>query len=205
MTLRDVLLAELSKRPNTGYGLNRRLRDELSHIWHARLQQVYRELGRLQEEGLVRVECLAQGNRPDKKRYSLTQAGTDELDAWLATAVPPPAMKNEGFIRLYCIERASRDVVERQLAARGEQWRRRCQELAGKLDRARAAGVEEIGYLLTVDAALAQAEANAAWCVKALGFLRSVPQAQSPGGDGGPNGRARLSATVAAASGLPAH
>jgi DNA-binding PadR family transcriptional regulator len=168
MSLRDVLLAALSKQSDTGYGLNRRLRDDLGHIWHARLQQVYRELGRLQEEGLVEVECVTQRNRPDKKRYSLTQAGTDKLDAWLTRTAPPLDARNESFVRLYCIERVPRDVAERLLDARREQWERECHELRTKLGHAGHAVERGLGYVLTLEAALVLAEAKAAWCGRAL-------------------------------------
>lgn len=179
MTLRHVLLAALSKQADTGYGLSRRLREDLSHIWHARQQQVYRELGRLQDEGLVRVECLTRGNLPEKKRYSLTQAGAEQLDAWLTSSIPPPEAKSEAFVKLYCIERLPRQALERVLTRRLEQWERLCSDLRAKLGGNGSARAEDFGHRLSLAAALADAEAKAASGAQLLALLQSAADAEA--------------------------
>jgi len=95
MTLRAVLLALLSKEPNTGYGLGRLLRDDLHYLWDARLQQIYAELARLRAGGLLEVETIALPNRPPKKVYSLTPEGEEGLDDWLLVPPAPHANKDE--------------------------------------------------------------------------------------------------------------
>jgi DNA-binding PadR family transcriptional regulator len=185
MSLHYVLLAALSKRSDTGYGLNRRLRDDLSHVWHARQQQVYRELARLQAEGLVDLRRVPQENRPDKKVYSPTRAGAEQLDAWLTGSIPPPEAKNERFLKLYCIERLPKEAMERVLTARLEQWERLRDELRSKLERTDAADPGELGYRLTLTAALAEAEAKTASCAALLAMLQSAddPEPRPIGSD----------------------
>jgi DNA-binding PadR family transcriptional regulator len=174
MSLRHILLAALSKRPDTGYGLNRLLRDDLNHIWHARQQQIYRELGKLESDGLVRAECVPQDNRPDKKVYWITQAGADQLDAWLTGSIPPPEAKTESWAKLYCIEQLPKGAMERLLSSRLEQWGRLCGELRTRLERAEAAAPGDLGYRLTLTAALGDAEAKMASCALLLTMLRDT-------------------------------
>ena len=89
MSLRHVLLTVLSREPNSGYGIGKLLQKELSHIWDARLQQIYGELAKLQADGLMDVERVDLPNRPSKKIYSLTAAGMAELDRWLTDRAAP--------------------------------------------------------------------------------------------------------------------
>ena len=83
MSLRFVLLALLSREPNTGYGLGCLLHGQLNHVWDAWLQQIYSELARLEAQGLVESESIELPNRPAKKVHSLTPAGSQALDEWL--------------------------------------------------------------------------------------------------------------------------
>ena len=177
MSLRHVLLALLSKQPNTGYGLGRLLHHELNHCWDARLQQIYTELGKLEAQGLVQAEAVALPNRPAKKTYALTPAGFEALDHWLAQPVALALAKNELLVKLYCLERLARDVVVRRL----EEQRDRCEVRAGEL-RQRLADVTrtdlaELGRRLTLEAALAHAEAEATWCIRALALVEQEGQA----------------------------
>ena len=198
MSLGYVLLAALSKRADTGYGLNRRLRNDLSHVWHARQQQVYRELVRLQAEGLVDVRCEPQDNRSDKRVYSLNQAGAERLDAWLTDSIPRPGAKNEAFVKLYCIERLPKEAMERVLTLRLDQWQRLCEELRSKLERTDAGDPSELGYRLTLIAALAEAEAREGTCAQLRTLLRT-------GGGIEPRPASRDSVTTQAPVGLLAH
>ena len=93
MSLRHVLLTVLSREPNSGYGIGKLLQKELSHIWDARLQQIYGELAKLQADGLMDVESVDLPNRPSKKIYSLTAAGMAELDRWLTDRARPTRTK----------------------------------------------------------------------------------------------------------------
>src|SRR3990172_11360973 len=100
MSLRSVLLVLLSREPNTGYGVGRLLHHEAHHLWDARLQQIYGEFAKLQEEGLVDAQAIAMSNRPAKKVYSLTPAGEEALDEWLARPPPLHAAQDHLLVQL---------------------------------------------------------------------------------------------------------
>jgi DNA-binding PadR family transcriptional regulator len=171
MSLRGVLLALLSEEPNTGYGLGRLLRSELSHLWEARLQQIYVELTKLEADGLVDVEAVNLPNRPPKKVYSLTVAGERALDEWLAEPPPRVPARDERLMRLYCLERMPPELMAQRLEEWEEEWRAQAETLeALRLQIARVEPVQ-LGRLLTLEAALARAECNVAICERAIATL----------------------------------
>lgn len=179
MSLRSVLLALLSKEPNTGYRLGRLLQKQLNHLWDARLQQIYGELGKLKTEGLVAVESIDLPNRPAKKVYSLTPAGQDALDEWLVQRPAPVACKDDLLVKLYCLERIPNDVIIRRLEERHQDYESEVRELRRKLAQTPRTDPAQLGHLLTLEAALSRAQGQASWCAKALSCLREEEQEPS--------------------------
>lgn len=115
MALSHALLAALSHRAQTGYELARAFDESLGHFWQASHQQIYRELAKLETEGLLSCELVLQQSRPDRKVYSLTEAGLNELSNWLATPSNPTPNKDELLIRLYAGLHAAPGVLEAEL------------------------------------------------------------------------------------------
>jgi DNA-binding PadR family transcriptional regulator len=171
MSLRYVLLAVLSKQPNTGYGIGRLLRTELRHIWQARLQQIYSELARTESEGLLRAQVTHMPNRPAKKVYSLTPAGSLALDDWLAKPPPVESSRDDLMVRLYCLPRAPLDVLIRRLEERRDLLEAKARELGRALE-STSRDPAAIGYRLTLDAALVATQAQIVWCERAVSTLR---------------------------------
>ena len=167
MSLQGVLLALLSKEPNTGYGLGRVLRTELSHVWSAQIQQIYSELQRMQAEGLLAAETIELPKRPPKKLYAITAAGLAALDAWVLEEPQRQPTRDDLLARLYLLEREP-NLVIRQLGER----QRRSEDEAARL-RERIAEIDgpersRLGLRLTLQAALSLAEARASWCKEAI-------------------------------------
>ena len=177
MSLRHVLLAVLSKEPNCGYGIGRLLQRELSHIWAARLQQIYGELAKLQADGLMDVESIDLPNRPTKKIYSLTAAGKAELDRWLADRAGLHTNKDDLLVRLYCMERIPPDVLIRRLEEERDAYDVEVRELRHRLAQASRMDPSQLGLLLTLDAARSRAESQVSWCAETLAWLRDRTQA----------------------------
>jgi PadR family transcriptional regulator AphA len=171
MSLRYVLLAVLNKEPNTGYGIGRLLRTELRHIWQARLQQIYIEIARSESEGMLRAQVTHMPNRPAKKVYSLTPAGTLALDDWLAQPPSVDSSRDDLMVRLYCLPRAPLDLLVRRLEERRDLLEAKARELRRTLE-STSGDPATIGYRLTLDAALAAAEAQITWGERAVSALR---------------------------------
>lgn len=52
-------------------------------FWVAQMSQIYRELNKLEEKGLVKSEIVPQEKRPDRKVYQITKEGKRTFLDWL--------------------------------------------------------------------------------------------------------------------------
>ncbi len=177
MSLRHVLLTVLSKEANSGYGIGKLLQRELSHIWDARLQQIYSELAKLEADGLMDVETVDLSNRLAKKIYSLTADGKAELDRWLTDRPASHTNKDDLLVRLYCMERIPPDVLIHRLEEERDAYEVEARELRHRLAQASRTEPSQLGLLVTLEAARSRAESQAAWCAKTLAWLRGQTQA----------------------------
>ena len=83
MSLDNALLGLLNHRPMTGYDLKKILDHPMGFFWVAQMSQIYRELNKLEEKGLVKSEIESQERRPDRKVYQLTKEGKETFLNWL--------------------------------------------------------------------------------------------------------------------------
>ncbi len=97
-----ALLALLARNPLTGYDLAQRMRRSTDFFWTARHSQIYPELVRMEAAGLVTHEVIRQSERPDKKRYTMTEAGYAALRAWLVQPVRPAPDRDELMLKTFC-------------------------------------------------------------------------------------------------------
>ncbi|MCC5812659.1 MAG: PadR family transcriptional regulator [Ectothiorhodospiraceae bacterium] len=101
MSLRYALLAALHESPATGYELTQRFRHRLAHVWNASHQQIYRELGKLHEEGLLTMTEVPQTEKPDRKLYQVTAEGEQDLRTWLTRPQPRPPTRDPLLVKLF--------------------------------------------------------------------------------------------------------
>jgi DNA-binding PadR family transcriptional regulator len=64
MALEHALLVALREQPASGLELAKRFGRSIGFFWSATHQQIYRVLGRMEADGWVRVETVAQHGRP---------------------------------------------------------------------------------------------------------------------------------------------
>ncbi|MFF2952403.1 PadR family transcriptional regulator [Kitasatospora sp. NPDC057965] len=100
MALEHAILVSLLERPGSGYELARRFDRSIGRFWTATHQQIYRVLRRMEADGWVRAEEVAQDGRPDKKVYSAAPPGRDALAAWLREPVEPETVRHELAVRI---------------------------------------------------------------------------------------------------------
>ncbi|MEU8824686.1 PadR family transcriptional regulator [Streptomyces sp. NPDC048636] len=100
MSLKHAILSALLERPSSGLELTRRFDRSIGFFWTATHQQIYRELARLEDGGLIRAipaERPAQGQR---KEYEVLAAGRAELTAWVALDDDPRPAREPLLLRL---------------------------------------------------------------------------------------------------------
>ena len=101
MSLRYAILGYLSTGPGTGYDLSRQFDTGLGWFWSARHSQIYPELKRLADAGLVQRHDAVAGEVFDKFVYTITDEGRAELRQW--AAAPPAYPPNRDGERLQLI------------------------------------------------------------------------------------------------------
>ena len=98
-----AILGLLAREPLSGYDLTSRTKERLGFFWQARHSQIYPELARLEERGMVTHRVVEQQDRPDKKVYSATEAGLNALKAWAAEPPAPRAVRDEMVLKAYSV------------------------------------------------------------------------------------------------------
>ena len=82
--LEYALLGFINYRSMTGYDLKQYMDGSTAHFWTAKLSQIYTTLKSLEEKGWIQSSVQAQTTRPDKRVYTITSDGKDNLQKWLA-------------------------------------------------------------------------------------------------------------------------
>ncbi|MCS0603816.1 PadR family transcriptional regulator [Streptomyces sp. LP11] len=100
MSLPHAILTALLEKPSSGLELTRRFDKSIGYFWSATHQQIYRELGRLEADGLIRALPTAQPARGQKKSYEVLPAGRAELAGWTAAARDPKPQRDVLLLRL---------------------------------------------------------------------------------------------------------
>lgn len=95
MSLPHALLTSLIERPSAGLELASRFDRSIGYFWPASHQQIYRELGRLEEAGWVRSEAVGR-----KRVYEVLPAGREELQRWVEQSSEPRPLRDEMMVRL---------------------------------------------------------------------------------------------------------
>ncbi len=72
----------------SGYDLHKLVARSIGHVWAPAKSRLYAVLPRLAADGLATSRNVRQSDRPDKLVYSITAAGREAVDAWLATVEP---------------------------------------------------------------------------------------------------------------------
>ncbi|WP_185597912.1 PadR family transcriptional regulator [Burkholderia cepacia] len=99
MSLPHALLTALAERPGSGSELADRFDRSIGYFWQATHQQIYRELGRLEETGWI--ESLpAESGRGRKRAYRILPAGKKELRRWIAEPEDPTPLREALMVRL---------------------------------------------------------------------------------------------------------
>ncbi len=99
MSLPHALLTSLLEKPTSGSELARRFDKSIGYFWQATHQQIYRELARLEEAGLV-SSTAEEGARGRKRNYKVLTAGKAELKRWMSQPSEHRNLRDEMMVRV---------------------------------------------------------------------------------------------------------
>lgn len=124
MDVRTLCLAVLTKGEATGYEIKKMFEEgPFAHFQSASFGSIYPALSRLLADGLVEARAQEQDGRPDKKVYSITEAGNAVVDAALTIAPEPDTFRSDFLFLLYFASRLSDERVNELVDRRIELYR----------------------------------------------------------------------------------
>jgi DNA-binding PadR family transcriptional regulator len=97
----QALLGLLTVEPMSGYDLGSVVRDSVGHIWSESYGQIYPNLKRLAADGLVACKTEKHKGRPERRVYSITKKGREQLAQWLSIPPQPEIPRNEMLLKLF--------------------------------------------------------------------------------------------------------
>ena len=158
--MRFPLLALLAAGPAHGYELKQALEQRFGAVLAPlNAGQIYTTLQRLERDGLVDDDAVAQNGRPNKRVYRLTEQGRTELRSWVADSTPATRLKDDFFIKLVLAKAAGiadpLELIDRQRGAYLQALR--------SLDDVAAQANGDVTAALLVEGAALHLEADLKW------------------------------------------
>lgn len=116
MSLRYALLGFISTEPASGFDLAREFGESMGWFWYASHSQIYPELRRLEDDGLVTSTEVAGNPGKQKRIYEITSLGEAELQSWLEQPTEYAPMRDVERVKLVFLDGAPVEVIRRHLA-----------------------------------------------------------------------------------------
>jgi PadR family transcriptional regulator AphA len=171
-----VILGLLRKGPKSGYEIKSFVDRSVRFFWTASYGQIYPELRKLAEAGLIEGKPTPQGGRK-RTVYRLTAEGRRELRRWLDEPPEVFELRDEGLLKLFfagASPDAARKAIEAKRAANEETLR----QLSEIEPMAKAAPDRFPDMVLRYG--VAWSEFIIEWCDSALAELRDEEEEQAP-------------------------
>jgi DNA-binding PadR family transcriptional regulator len=187
MSLNYAILSFLNFAPMSGYDLKKYFDDSIHHFWSATQSHIYRSLNQMEDEGWITHESVEQEGRPDRKVYSITPLGQQNLHTWLTTPLPLDNLREAWLIQIFFAHNLSNPELESLLAARLTAVRERLCGLQGDAQESLYRNAQNIGiarasalWQMTLDYGIAMYQAEIAWLETAIEKARHLPAISFP-------------------------
>ena len=161
-----VILGMLKLGRRTGYEIKSLVDVSTRFFWAASYGQIYPELERLEQAGLIKGERQADDPRR-RKAYKLTRSGERALHDWLTSDAPLHLeLRHEGLLKFFFADGLSPDEEVQQLRLMRAEHERHLAQMRAIEPGARAAAEErgERHPFMTFEFGLAYQEFVVDWC-----------------------------------------
>lgn len=189
MALRDAILTALLDGEASGYDLAKGFDASAANFWRATPQQLYRELDRMGEDGLIATRVVEQERRPNKRLHSITPEGRAALRQFIQEPPRPTAIRDELLVKVQGMEARDAPAVRHAISEKLE-WataklaryeRLRSRVLAGRSEQAYLEEADRVGPYLTLMRGISFEEENIRWAQFALSVIdRRFAAAERP-------------------------
>jgi DNA-binding PadR family transcriptional regulator len=189
-TLGYAILSLLARTPLSGYDIAREMKRPTSFFFgHAQISLIYPELSRLERDELVTSTIIEQQGKPDKKVYTISPTGLQELRIWVISPTPLLEVRSEFLIKAHSLWLADAEealphfrehvryhrehlvAYEANLAEMEEHWGARIALLH----------TQEFGDYLTVKRGVSYEQEYLSWLEWAMTILEARAQHQGEG------------------------
>lgn len=179
MALRHAVLAALLDEELSGYQLTKAFDMGVANFWHALPQQLYAELAKLEQDGLITGREVIQDARPNKRLFQVTGAGLAALERFASTTTKPSFIRDDLLVKVQTADHVDTGALVAQLTERAAFAEAKIElfdELLRKMrgDRSEEEYLrhgERIGPYLTCLRGLAFEQGNRDWCERAVTVL----------------------------------
>ncbi len=124
-------LGLLAQRPGSGYDLLKLFENSMANVWPATQSQLYSELNKLADAGLIEVCDIGPRGR---KVYRITAPGRAELRRWMADPGEDPPFRSASLLRVFLLGQIPERQARQHLEETVEQSRAEIARLADLRD-----------------------------------------------------------------------
>jgi DNA-binding PadR family transcriptional regulator len=100
VSLRFAALGLLAQHPGSGYDLLKRFEQSMANVWPATQSQLYGELNKLADEGLIEVTAVGARGR---KEYRVTESGHADLLDWITRPRESNPIRRPDLLRVFLL------------------------------------------------------------------------------------------------------
>ena len=118
MSLRIAALGLLASEPASGYDLLKHFEKSMANVWPATQSQLYGELNKLADAGLIEVSDIGPRGR---KEYRITDEGRAELRRWVTNPQDDPPFRSASLLRVFLLGEVPPDLAREHVLATAEQ------------------------------------------------------------------------------------
>lgn len=168
-TLKYAILGLINREPMTGYDITKEFNSNiLANFWYANHSQVYPELNKLMDEGSISFEVVIQGEKLEKKLYTITDQGRQELMEWLVKDEPLEATPKDIFrLRSYFSEfldlEELRDLVMQQKKKHQQKFQSLQEIMEGSYPAPPSVKTREFGDFIVLQGAIMREKYYISW------------------------------------------
>ena len=116
MSLKHAILVLLETEPGSGYDLLKRFNERLGYFWNATHQQIYQELKKMHQAELINLTLETQDGKPNRKVYSVTASGREDLIQWISEPTKPNKVNDHLLVKLYAGAMVEPQLLLKELA-----------------------------------------------------------------------------------------
>ena len=171
LSIEHALLGFIQEQPLHGYEIHQRLQaaQQLGLVWHLKQAHLYALLSKLEADGLIAAELIAQEARPPRRLLHLTATGHEAFDSWVTAPVQHGRdLRIEFLAKLFWAQQRGAASTDQLIAAQRDECRMWLDNLRAEM----AQSAEATPYaLLVLEFRRGQIEAMLEWldtCESAL-------------------------------------